>query len=161
MCQLMREQYGEVFTFDLRNQAAKNTGLSDAESVILASIVEREAREPEQMRHVAGILLNRLEIGMALQVDATLQYVKGYDQARKTWWAPPTAADKQLSSPYNTYENPGLPPGPISNPGANALMAVANPIKSNDLFYLHTNDGNMYYAETYEEHQENIQKYLR
>lgn len=161
MCELLREQYGSVFTLDLRNTTAANTGLSDREAVILASIVEREARDPEQMRHVAGILLNRLEIGMALQVDATLQYVKGYDQARKTWWAPPLASDKQISSPYNTYENAGLPPGPISNPGENALMAVSNPIDSNDLFYLHATDGNMYYAETYEEHQANIARYLR
>lgn len=161
MCTLMREQYGDVFTFDLRNQVAQNTGLSDEEAVILASIIEREARDPEQMRHVASILLNRLEIGMALQVDATLQYAKGYDSNRKTWWPPATPADKQIDSPYNTYLNPGLPPGPISNPGKNALHAVANPIESNDLFYLHADDGNMYYAETYEQHQQNINRYLK
>ncbi|MCD8485058.1 endolytic transglycosylase MltG [Candidatus Woesebacteria bacterium] len=160
MCQLMREQYGEVFTLDLRNQVAANTGLSDEEAVILASIVEREARDPEQMRHVAGILLNRLEIGMALQVDATLQYAKGYNPQAKTWWAPPLAADKQIDSPYNTYQNPGLPPGPISNPGRNALAAVANPLESDELYYLHAPDGKMYYAETYEGHQENIWNYL-
>lgn len=160
MCRLMRTQYGEIFSFDLRNTVAQNTGLSDEEAVILASIIEREARDPEQMRHVAGILLNRLEIGMALQVDATLQYAKGFDQNRKTWWAPPLANDKQINSAYNTYTNPGLPPGPISNPGENALKAVAYPIESNDLFYLHSNDGNMYYAETYEGHLANIERYL-
>ncbi len=160
MCELMREQYGEVFTLDMRNQVAENTGLSDREAIILASIVEREARDPEQMRHVAGILLNRLEIGMALQVDATLQYAKGYNAQAKTWWAPPLSADKQIESPYNTYQNPGLPPGPISNPGRNALAAVANPLDSDELYYLHAPDGMMYYAETYEGHQENIRNYL-
>lgn len=160
MCTLLQQQYGKVFTLEKRNQVAERTGLSDLEAVTLASIVEREARDPEQMRHVAGILLNRLEIGMALQVDATLQYAKGYDEQAKIWWAPPTSADKQIDSPYNTYLNPGLPPGPISNPGADALNAVANPIDSENLYYLHSPDGKMYYAATYEEHQQNIARYL-
>lgn len=161
MCELMRKQYGSVFTFDMRNRVAKNTGLSDEEAVILASILEREARNPDQMSLVAGILLNRLEIGMALQVDATLQYAKGYDSARKDWWPPAKPADKQINSPFNTYLYPGLPPAPISNPGKNALEAVANPTTTSALFYIHADDGKMYTAETYEEHQQNIARYLR
>lgn len=161
MCDLLKAQYGEVFTFDLREQATANTGLNDEQVVILASIVQREAKDPEQMRHVAGILLNRLEIGMALQVDATLQYAKGYDPVKETWWPTPTAADKEVDSPYNTYLNQGLPPAPISNPGLDALMAVVNPLESDELYYLHAPDGSMYYAETYEGHQANIDRYLR
>jgi UPF0755 protein len=83
------------------------------EVIILASILEREAGDKLQMRQVAGVLENRLKIKMPLQVDATLQYAKGYNQAEKTWWATPLAIDKQLNSPYNTYLYPGLPPGPL------------------------------------------------
>ncbi|MCB9813071.1 MAG: endolytic transglycosylase MltG [Pseudomonadales bacterium] len=129
--------------------------------LILASILEREANNYEQMRRVAGILLNRIDIGMALQVDATLQYAKGYNEAQQTWWAPPTVEDKIIKSPYNTYINSGLPPAPISNPGLNAINAALNPIESDDLFYIHSNDGNMYYSKTLDGHNANINKYLR
>ncbi len=127
--------------------------------VILASLVEREARGSEQMRRVAGILENRLAINMALQVDATLQYVRG--EVAGKWWAPPLAADKDLKSAFNTYLNPGLPPRPIANPGLSALQAAHDPLESEDYFYLHAPTGEMYYAETYEEHLVNISRYLQ
>ncbi len=129
--------------------------------LVMASLVEREAREYEQMRHVAGILWHRTNIGMALQVDATLQYTRGFDPAADSWWSPPRATDKTISSPYNTYASPGLPPTPISNPGLNAIKATLDPIDSNDLFYLHARSGEMYYAETLQEHNANIDRYLR
>lgn len=129
--------------------------------LIMASLVEREARTYEQMRTVAGILWNRIDLGMALQVDATLQYVAGYNKAQQTWWAPPTAQQKQLESKYNTYLHPGLPPQPIANPGIDAVKATLLPVDTNDLFYIHATDGKMYTAETLEEHNANINKYLR
>ena len=129
--------------------------------LIMASLVEREARNYDQMRRVAGILWNRIDIGMALQVDATLQYVAGYNTFQKSWWAPPTAVQKQLESPFNTYQNPGLPPQPIANPGFNAIKATLLPLESDDIFYIHANDGQMYTAKTLDQHNANINKYLR
>ncbi len=131
------------------------------EILVMASLIEREARSFEQMRHVSGILWNRIGIGMPLQVDATLQYAVGYDGARRSWWPPPLAAHKSAASPYNTYANPGLPPGPIANPGLNAFKAALDPLRVNDLFYLHASDGRMYYAETLEAHNANVNTYLR
>lgn len=127
--------------------------------LIMASIVQREARDYEQMRHVAGILWNRIDIGMALQVDATLQYVRGNSVQ---WWPNPVPADKQLVSPFNTYQNAGLPPRPISNPGVEAIQATLEYMEVDDLFYIHDPEtGKMYYAETIDEHNANVNTYLR
>jgi UPF0755 protein len=127
----------------------------------MASIVEREARGYEEMRNVAGILWNRIDLGMPIQADATLQYVKGYNEQTKAWWTPPLAEDKKLNSPFNTYLNPGLPPRPISNPGYDAIRATLNPVDTDNIFYLHDQDGGIHYAESLEEHNANVQKYLR
>lgn len=148
----------KVTTLDLIQNRA---GLTANQVLVLASLVEREGRGVTDMRNVAGILLNRIEIGMALQVDATLQYATGYDQNQKTWWREPTARDKETVSPYNTYLNAGLPPTPICNPGLDAIQAVLNPIESDNLYYLHDLSGVGRYAQTYEEHLANINKYLR
>lgn len=131
------------------------------EIVTLASLVEREARHPEDMKMVAGILRNRLDIGMPLQVDATLQYVKATNARGTNWWPTPLAVDKELDSPYNTYKNAGLPPNPICNPGINALIAATEPTDSEYFYYISDNSGNMHYAVTYDEHLANVQKYLR
>jgi len=125
----------------------------------LASIVQREAANDAEMPLVAGILWNRLEQNIALNVDATLQYVRG--DTGNGWWAPITLADKQTDSPYNTYSNKGLPPHPISNPGIPAIKAVLNPAQTDCLYYLHGKDGQIHCSETYEEHQENIEQYLK
>jgi len=135
------------------------SGKSLDEILILASLVEREARGSGQMRTVAGILNNRLEIGMALQVDATLQYAKGANRQGE-WWAPPLSADKAINSLYNTYQNPGLPPAPICNPGLDAIKAVLNPEESDYIYYLHSPDGSIHFARTLEEHNRNIANYL-
>lgn len=127
--------------------------------VTLASLVERESRHPEDMKMVAGILQNRLDLGMPLQVDATLQYIKA--KGGENWWPTPLAVDKELESPYNTYKYPGLPPGPIANPGLNALRAAAQPTQSEYLYYISDRQGNMHYAVTYDEHLANVNKYLR
>lgn len=131
------------------------------QALIMASLVEREALGYDQMLHVAGILWRRIEIGMPLQVDATLQYAKGYDQIQKSWWTTPLSVDKQIDSPFNTYQNPGLPPAPIANPGLNAIKASLSPLVVDDLFYIHDSSGTMHYAKTLEGHNANINKYLR
>lgn len=131
------------------------------DALVMASIVEREARGAEEMKVVAGILWNRIELGMPLQADATLQYAKGLNLQDGSWWSPPTAADKKLSSPFNTYLHPGLPPRPISNPGLNAIQAALHPAETSYLYYLHDLEGNIWYAETLDQHNANVNAYLR
>ncbi|HEU0050449.1 MAG TPA: endolytic transglycosylase MltG [Patescibacteria group bacterium] len=121
------------------------------EVIILASIVEKEVRTPDDRRHVAGIFLNRLKKGMALQSDATLTYALGSG-------ARATAADLTSDSPYNTYKRRGLPPSPISNPSASSIDAALNPLKTNDLYFLTDKSGTVLYAATLEEHTKNRQK---
>ena len=125
----------------------------------LASIVQREAAGKEDLPIVAGVLWNRLLQGMRLEVDATVQYARG--KTSEGWWAPIKPADKQIVSAYNTYLNKGLPPHPISNPGTDAISAVLNPTETKCLYYLHEESGTIHCAETYEQHLENIDKYLR
>lgn len=129
--------------------------LSFHEHVILASLIEREARKKEERPLIASVLLNRLEKGMPLQVDATLQYALG-DYSR-----PPRPEDKKIDSPYNTYLHKGLPPGPICSPGLDSLLATYAPAKTDYLYYVHKGDGYHAFARTYEEHKENIRLYLR
>ncbi len=137
------------------NHLVMPNGMTFHEVLTLASIVEREVRSPEEMAHVAGIFLSRLKIGMALQADATVNYVTGKKDAAVS------LEDTKIDSPYNTYQQLGLPPGPISNPGMNALKAVLNPIDSDDLYYLTTPEGEVIYAETFEQHVANKFKYLK
>lgn len=129
--------------------------------LVMASILEREAKGYQQMRQVAGVLWNRLIIGMPLQVDATLQYVKGYNKQLDDWWATPLAADKELNSAFNTYKNADLPPAPICNPGLDAIKAALDPIDSDYLFYIHDMQGQIHFAKTVEEHNQNVNNYLR
>ncbi len=128
---------------------------SERDIVIMASILEREAKTPQDMRIVAGVLWNRIAQGMPLQVDAAFGYIH-----QENGYAP-TAADLDSTSPYNTYKNRGLPPTAISNPGLDALRAAADPVKTNYLYYLTGSDGKMYYATTYAQHQKNIAQYLK
>ena len=127
----------------------------------MASILEREAKGYEQMRQVAGVLWHRIDIGMPLQADATLQYVKGYNKTEDSWWVTPLSEDKQLKSAFNTYQNPGLPPAPIANPGIDSIKAALNPIPTTYNFYIHDRQGILHFATTLEEHNQNVQKYLR
>ena len=131
------------------------SGRTLSDIVIMASIIEREARRPDDRRMISGILWNRIEKGMPLQVDA----VFGYIYSRQTY--SPSYADLGVDSPYNTYTNKGLPPGPICNPGLSAIDAALHPTKTKYLFYLTGRDGLMRYATTYKGHKANLNAYLR
>ncbi len=135
--------------------ALSNHELTLTEIVILASIIEREANSIESMRMVSGILQERLRIGMALQVDASMEYVLEKPLSELT------AEDLKTDSPYNTYLNAGLPPTPIGNPGLDSIRAVLEPTESEYLFYITGDDGNFYYAKTFDEHRRNIERHLR
>lgn len=137
-----------------------------SETVIFASIVERETLTDAERPVVAGILAKRLKNRWPLQADATIQYLTGSARCSKDvfnckWWEPPTKADLEIKSPYNTYRSAALPPYPICNPGLASLKAAAEPTQSEFWFYLHDAKGVIHYARTIEEHNANITKYLR
>lgn len=142
---------------------SKRTKLTEKEVMILASLVEREARQPATREKIAGIILKRYLADWPLDLDATLQYALGYQPLEKTWWKNNlTDEDKKIDSPYNTYKNKGLPPEPICSPSLSSIEAVLNADpKTPYWYYLTDNNGVMHYAVTLEEHEENINKYLR
>ncbi len=129
-------------------------GLTLEQAIILASIVQKEAMVPEEQPIIASVFYNRLRDGMKLDSDPTVQYALGYSQAKKTWWKNPlSAGDLTVQSPYNTYINTGLPPGPISNPGLTALQAVAYPAETPYYYFRARCDGSgrHNFAKTYAE----------
>lgn len=153
---LMKKIEGEILT------EIGKSGRSLQEVMIMASLVEREARGYEDRQKVAGILWKRLQNDWLLQVDATLQYALGYDRNKETWWPVPTGAHKSIASPYNTYQNAGLPPTPISNPSLSSIKATVFPVETDYWFYISDRTGQtMHYAATLAEHNSNIDRYLR
>ena len=149
--------------FQAKYDSVKNlkaNGLTDEETVILASMVEREAKYEQDRPLVSSVITNRLDLGMKLDIDATLQYALGFQEDEKRWWKKGlTAADKKIESPYNTYANAGLPPAPISNPGLSAIKAALVPSKTNYLYYITDSQGKNRYSTTIEGHYENIDTY--
>lgn len=154
----MTRRFDEKFAPYISQFAQQNilwtTGLK------LASIIQREAGGKDDMPLIAGIMWNRLEQGMNLEVDATVQYARG--KAEAGWWAPIKSADiANIDSPYNTYKYKGLPPFPIDNPGLEAIEAVLHPAETDCLYYLHDNNRQIHCAKTYDEHKVNIETYLK
>lgn len=159
---IMRANFDKKYDDQLKSKI-KSKGLTDHQGVILASLVEREARSNEVRTKVASILLKRLNLGMKLDVDATVRYAKDENTLKQgknveKFWQPITREDySQVLSPFNTYLHNGLPPTPICNPSLASLKAVANADPSIPfLFYLHDSKGNSYYAKTLEEHNQNV-----
>lgn len=140
----------------------KTSTISDADAVILASLLEREGRLLKSKQMISGIIFNRLKKGMALQIDATVQYARDSQSKSITkYWQPVTSDQiKQTNSSFNTYQNTGLPPRPICNPGYNSLYAAFHPIESDYFYYITGDDGVMYYAKTLDEHNTNIANHL-
>lgn len=152
LLELLRTTY-DTRTEKLFSQASSTR--DQYEVITIASILEREGKSPESMRRIAGIFENRLQVGMRLQADATIEYVLEKPISELT------ADDLDIDSPYNTYTNDGLPPTPIGNPGKTAITAALHPEETEYLYYITAPDGTFYYAETFDEHRANIQQYLR
>jgi cell division protein YceG involved in septum cleavage len=122
------------------------------DALIIASLLEREASDFQNQRAVAGVIWNRLFIEMPLQLDATLQYVKANNPREPKWWPIVRPADKFLDSDFNSYQNKGLPPAPIANPSAEAVLAALNPMQTDCLYYFHGPNADYYCSVDYEEH---------
>lgn len=152
----MRENFDSKYeTLD-----TSSTDLTQEEIVTLASLIEREAKHDEDRPMVSSVIQNRLNEGMKLDIDATLQYMLGYQEDQGRWWKSGlTNEDKQINSPYNTYIVVGLPPAPISNPGLASLQAAVNPATSPYFYYITDSTGKNRYAETLEGHNSNIERY--
>ena len=117
------------------------------EGLTIASILERETSDPNEMRIISGIIWNRLFDGMKLQMDSTLQYAKA--PSKGAWWPQVVPQDKYIDSPYNTYQNAGLPPSPIAEPSIAAVLAALNPVQTSCLYYFHDSEGNFHCSDTY------------
>ncbi len=141
-----------------------SSGLTDSQTLVLASLVERESRVSAERPLIAGVLKKRLQKGWPLQVDASIQFIKATLNCKLLtcdWWPQNiTKTDLTLVSPFNTYANPGLPPSPICNPSLDSLKATYSPKDSDYWFYLHDLQGQVHFAKTIEEHNANVAKYL-
>lgn len=143
-------------TPEIRAQA-KARGVTVFELLTMASIVEREGRKPADLALIADLFYRRLAIGMALQSDATLNYVLPKDQRKPAL----TATDLKNTSLYNTYKYKGLPPGPIGNSGLNAIRAAVAPTANDYWYFLHAPDGTTIFAKTLAEQNQHKQQYLK
>lgn len=146
--------FKEFFNDSLK-QRAKEVGLSVHQTLTLASIIKGETNLVEEMPVISGVYHNRLKIGMRLQADPTIQYLLPGGWRRLTY------QDLKIESPYNTYKYSGLPPGPINNPGANAIMAALYPDKNNYLYFVANGNGGHKYSKTYSDHLRNVTQYRK
>lgn len=163
--EMMLRRFGDQYNATLREKARGGPGIY--KTVIVASMVEREAAKEDERPVIASVFYNRLVKNMPLQTDPTAQYARDTalyqkDQANfNKWWQIPSKEDTQIDSPYNTYKVNGLPPGPICNPGLAALQAATEPFSTDYLYFVATGDKDRShaFAKTFEEHQANIKKY--
>ncbi|MSQ29716.1 MAG: endolytic transglycosylase MltG [Dehalococcoidia bacterium] len=158
----------EAFTAQVSSKViadARARGLSLHQLLTLASIVEREAVLKEEQPVIASVFLNRLRLGMPLQADPTVQFALAEANPpgpTGVWWKTAlTDVDLRIASPYNTYRNPGLPPGPIANPGINAIIAVANAASTDYLYFVAKGDSSHVFSRTLDEHNANVARYQR
>ena len=129
---------------------------SPYQAIILASLIENETALDYEKPLISSVFIGRLNLNMRLQTDPTVIYALGEN------YSPPlTRSDLQFDHPYNTYRNKGLPPGAISSVGYQSLYAALHPAKGNDLYFVAKKDGSHAFASTYDEHKENIKKYLK
>lgn len=150
----MAKAFTETVSAKLAAMPGAEDGMTTHQHVIMASLVEREARVDEDRPLIAGVIRNRMAKGMRLQIDATVNYALGE-------WRRLTYADYKFDSPYNTYKINGLPPGPICSPRLSSLLATYRPASHDFLFYVHKGDGHHAFATTYEEHERNVRRYVQ
>ena len=148
------QNFDTKFTPALREKAAQQ-GKSIFEVITMASLLEKEVQTYQDKQKVAGVLQKRLDIGMALQVDATVNYVTGKTDPRVL------LEDADIDSPFNTYKYPGLPLGPIANPGSESIKAVLYPLANPYWYYLSTPEGGTIFSRTLKEHNIAKVKYLK
>ena len=141
---------------------AENKINPSAEDLILASIVEREAKFDEDRAKIAGVFKNRLKIGMALEADPTVQYAQENNQKKDfEYWQELAIGDITINSPFNTYKVKGLPPAPICNPSIKSILAVINYEKNDYFYFIHDSEGKAHFAKNITEHNQNKQKYIQ
>lgn len=156
MAKRLISNFNEKFDAQMQQDLlAQNVRLDTA--VKIASLIERESGSDEDKALIAGIIWNRLNKGMKLQIDATTQYIIG---TKDNWWQRVDPKDHRIDSPYNTYIYKGLPPTAIANPSLASLKAAVYPEETDCVFYLHDLGKRIHCSVTYEEHLENIEKYL-
>lgn len=150
----MLENFDEKLSIQLREKA-KQSGRTIFEIITMASLIEKEAALDQNRRLIADIFWKRLGVGWALESCATINYILGDSKARLSF------EDTRTPSPYNTYLNPGLPPGPINNPGISAIKAAVEPLESDYCCFLSTDEGKVIFSQTIEEHNRNKLEYLK
>jgi UPF0755 protein len=150
---MLTDQFAKELPTDAA-QLARKLGVTVPQAVTVASLVEREAKIEADRPLIAGVIYNRLRLGMPLQVDATIEYALPKHKTALS------LRDLQIDSPYNTYQHAGLPPTPIANPGLPSLLAALHPTKTDDLYYVYCGNGHHVFAKTLPEHQANVQRCL-
>jgi UPF0755 protein len=151
---MLLAQFDKIWTEEYR-QKTKELGKTTNEIIIMASLVEKEAKIPEDRPTIAGVFYNRLEKNMPLQSCATIQYLLGEPKARLLY------SDLQIESPYNTYKYTGLPPGPIVSPGIDSIKAALYPQNTDYLYFLAKPDSSHYFSKTLAEHNAAKAKYIQ
>jgi UPF0755 protein len=154
LIKIFYDELKQFFNDSLKQRAAK-IGFDLHKTLTLASIIKGETNRVDEMPRISGVYHNRLKIGMRLQADPTIQFLL------PDGWRRLTYKDLQIESPYNTYKYAGLPPGPINNPGANAIIAALYPEKNNYLYFVADGNGGHRFAKTYSEHLRNISIYRK
>ena len=157
----MLQRFDDQFSPQLRAEIV-TSGRSLHLTLTIASIVEREAALPLERAVIASVFWNRINVGQRLEADPTVQFALAQEPASVAvfghWKSPLTADDLQIPSPWNTYARDGVPPTPIASPGLDTLLATIRPTQTNFFFFVARGDGGHLFAETFEEHNTNVDR---
>jgi len=157
----MLERFDAQVPADLRAEII-TSGRALHLTLIVASIVERETALPDERSVVASVFWNRIDVGQRLEADPTVQYALAQEPANVAvfghWKSPLTADDLETPSPWNTYATDGIPPTPIASPGLDTILATVRPVQTNFFFFVARGDGGHLFAETFEEHSDNVNR---
>ena len=157
MIRRMVSKYREVMSEDLKARASEMR-MTEREAVIMASLVEREAKLDAERPLISAVFHNRLRLGMPLQCDSTIIY---YLERRGGWNGDLTKADLRRKDPYNSYVNKGLPPGPIANPGKPSIIAALYPADVDYIFFVSRNDGSHFFSSNLAEHNRAVNEFQK